>query len=129
MEEVTARNINYAIGYLVLVAGITIIILCIANGYGLFSGSVVPITIFSFDGISLDLGKAMSANMPEQFQVATENGSFNQQIFSKDMVNQPLNLTMHLFFLWFFASMGQKLAQLGVTLVKGVSMRTGSSVS
>lgn len=118
MQETTAHNVNYAFGYLLLALGVVIIVACVVNGYGIFRGTTAPIAIFSFDGISLDLGKAMNANIPEQARLTTDGGSFNQQIFSKEMVNQPLNLTMHLFLLWFFVSVGQKLAQLGISLVK-----------
>ncbi len=116
MEETTVEKTNHILGYVLIAIGVTVILVCLLNGYGLFKGTAEPARFFSFDGVSLDLGKALSAGMPEELR--GQSAVLSQQLFSSDMINDPLNLTVHLFFLWFFAGMGQKLAQLGISLVK-----------
>ncbi len=119
MEDKTAEKTNYTIGYSLIVIGVVIMVACVLNGYGLFKGGK-PIQLFSFNGISLDLGKALTSGLPTELQGQGVN--LTQQLFSSEMINDPLNLTVHLFFLYFFASMGQKIAQLGVSLVRVIKI-------
>lgn len=113
MGEESKHTVNLVIGYLLLFLGVAAILMSALNALSLLSGRTQPRKLFSFEGISLDLG----ATLPESVQRVQLPKANPQELISKDMINDPINLTTHLFFLWFFIGVGHKLAQIGIQLV------------
>lgn len=99
------------VGYSLLVFGVFLIIISAVNIYLVFSGQTQPIQIFHMTGVSFDLGSSLGVKMP-----ATE-------IISAKDINQSSNLFAHVVLMGFIASTGQKLASLGVQLVRPIVVK------
>ena len=97
------------VGYSLVSIGVLIIIICLVNAYLIFTGTARPVSLFSFASVSLDVSKLLG--MPQSQPI-------NQELISKEVLNNPINLVAHLLILGFFASTGQKLATIGAHLVR-----------
>lgn len=93
------------IGYSLLAVGVLVIIFSAVNVFFVFTGQVKPVTFFQFSGVSIpQLGPT--------------------EIIPAAMINDSSNLAAHLFLVGFFASIGQKLAFLGVQLVRPIIIKS-----
>ena len=98
------------IGYTLLVCGIAIILFTAFNVYFVFTKQAQPIQLFNFPAVSLDL-------IP---------GAKPTEILPADVLNQSSNIFAHLLLMGFMASIGQKLATLGVQLVRPIVVKSSS---
>jgi hypothetical protein len=110
---------NY-LGYLLLTLGVLIIILSALGVYLVFSGKVQAFNVFSLPPITLDLSGLMEAEssnieLPTQANLETE-------LVKEDILNKPMNLAAHLLFMTFLSSVGFKIAQLGVLLLRPIKV-------
>lgn len=102
------------IGYAFLIIGVVIILLSAFNVYFVFTGQAQPIHVFNFPAVSLDLGQTLG--------LPTGAGK-PAELISGEMLNQTSNVFAHLFLMGFLATTGQKLASLGVQLVKPINIK------
>lgn len=111
------------IGYILLISGVVIIIASAISGYLVFTKQAAPAPLFNLPGISLDISKALSGSLPLGF-LSSGKTAPPQQIISADTVNQPMNLFAHLMLVGFIATIGSKLATIGVQLIRPIVVET-----
>lgn len=104
------------VGYSLLIIGVFVIIFCGLNVLFVFTGKALPIQPFNFPGVSLDLSQSLG--LPKTAGVKPT------ELISADMLNQSSNLFTHLFLMGFLAGIGQKLASLGVQLVRPIVVKS-----
>lgn len=112
------------IGYLLLFIGIIIIISSAFNTYQVFTKKTAPIQLFSFNGISLNPSQ-LFPNLPtssENSQLLKQKSTSENkvEIISSDMVNFSSNIFAHLMLMGFLATIGFKIASLGIMLIRPV---------
>lgn len=95
------------IGYSLLVVGIIIIVFAAVNILAVFTGQAQPVQLFNFSPMAIALAPGMKP----------------VELFSARDLNQTANITAQLFFMGFIASIGQKLASLGVQLVRPIVVK------
>jgi hypothetical protein len=66
---------------------------------------------FNLEGISLDLGDFVEGSV-----------NTKAQLISPEVLNTPLNYTFHILFMGFIASIGFKIASLGVMMVRPIKV-------
>ena len=110
-------------GYILLVFGIIIILFSGLNVYLVFTGKIKPVAVFGLSGIQLDLGKLISNSLPTGALPPGTTLSQKEEIIPSQLINDPLNLTAHLFFMGFMGSVGYKLGSLGVMLLRPVVVK------
>jgi len=126
------------VGYGMLLGGLLTIILAGLNVFGVFTGRIQPMTLFRFQSISIDssqlVNQTYDLNMeglpPEQ--VALLEQVFDQQkqttsqkieILPAEILNQTTNVFGHLILMGFIASIGYKVAGLGVLLIRPIVVK------
>lgn len=103
-------------GYCLLVFGIFLILGSALSVYRVFTNQARPVQVFNFEPISLDLGQSLIP-IPKA------------QIISAAMLNDTSNLAAHLFLMGFIASVGQKLASLGIQLIRPIVVKLNEQKS
>lgn len=103
------------IGYSLLAIGILIIVFSALNIVFVFTGKALPVQLFNFPAISLDMGQSLG--LPKAVGVQPT------ELISANILNQTSNLFIHLFLMGFLVSVGQKLASLGVELLRPVIIK------
>ena len=98
-------------GYSLLGIGIFLIIISVVSVFQVFTGQVKPVRLFQMQGISLDLGSQAGIKLP------------TTEIIPAALINDSTNLFLHLLLMGFIASTGQKLASLGVQLVRPIVVK------
>jgi hypothetical protein len=99
------------IGYSLLFVGIFLIIVSVFSVFQVFTGAVKPVQLFQMQGISLDLGTQNGIKLP------------STEIVPAAMLNDTTNLFVHLLLMGFIASTGQKLASLGIELLRPIVVK------
>lgn len=112
-------------GYILLAVGLAIIIFSGLNVYQVFTKQIEPIQLFNFSGVALDMGSMLGApeNLtPEQQAYLRQQTSTAkpQELISADMINQTSNVAAHLFLMGFVATVGYKIASLGIQLMRPI---------
>ncbi|MEK7565986.1 MAG: hypothetical protein AAB506_02995 [Patescibacteria group bacterium] len=95
------------VGYFLLGIGILVIVFAAANIYFVFTGQAQPVQLFHLSSVSLqipNLGKT--------------------DLISAVDLNQTSNLGAQLLLMGFLAGIGQKLASLGVGLVRPIVIKS-----
>ena len=105
---------NKIIGYLLLIAGLFLIAYSALNVYDVFKGKISPFPLFKFEAIALDFSKFVEGAPP--------NANLKQELVASELLNQPMNVTAHLLLMGFVASIGFKIASLGVMLVRTIKV-------
>lgn len=98
-------------GYLLLFIGIFLIIISVISVFNVFTGKAKPYPLLQLSGVSMNLGEISGVKLP------------SQEIISPAMLNDSGNLFIHLLLMGFIASTGQKLASLGVQLVRPIVVK------
>lgn len=101
------------IGYALLAVGVILIIFTAVNIYFVFTGRAQPVELFHSEGISLDLGSLAGA------PVATNK----TELVTAADINLISNLTIQVILMGFLAGTGQKLASLGVQLLRPIVVK------
>ena len=110
------------LGYILIAVGVAVIVVSALNVYWVFTGQAQPVNPFNLPGVSLDFGGM--AGGAEQQQALKESGAtLKTELLAPDVVNQPLNYAAHLLLVGFMASVGFKLASLGVMLVRPIKVK------
>lgn len=95
------------LGYALLGVGIFLIIIAAVSVFMVFTKQAVPVQLFQLQGISLNLGPQLPST----------------EIIPAAMVNDSSNLFAHIVLMGFIAGVGQKLASLGVQLVRPIVVK------
>jgi hypothetical protein len=126
------------LGYVLLIAGLFMIICSAFSVYQVFTGKAMPVRIFRLPGIRLDIGKIVASQMPQvsglpdnidlskilpQLAEQQKSTSGTQEIISADMVNIPLNYFMHLMLMGFLLNVGVQIAGLGTKLLRPIVVK------
>lgn len=109
------------IGYTLLIIGIVIIFFSANSVYMVFTGRDKPLPLFHLSGVSMETPQVSTTNLPPEIVKALKleaQKSQKMEIISAEMINTPLNFYAHLFFMGFLATIGYKIASLGVMLVR-----------
>lgn len=117
MEKPAGTSGRDIVGYLLIVIGVGIILASLWNGYSIFKGTTKPVALFSLPGISMDLTKSIASQLPEA-QKAMLPPTKPEEVIPAKSVNDPLNLFTHIFLLGFFATIGSKIAMIGIDLTR-----------
>lgn len=99
------------IGYILLVAGVLMIVVPVFNVYSVYTGKAQPIEPLKLKGVSLDLSSATGGQIPA-----------SPELLSSEQLNEPLNLVSHLLLMGFIASAGFRIAKLGTMLVRPIKV-------
>lgn len=110
------------IGYSLLALGIILILAPAYSVFSIFTRASNPIQFFRTAGISLDLGQIVSASLPAGYQTG-KNISTTQEIIPASLINDSANLFTHVFLMGFIASIGYKLASLGIQLLRPIQVK------
>ncbi len=108
------------IGYILLILGLVIIVASALNIYQVFILSKQPLQIFNFNSVSMSASDITGVELPS-------NQNPQLELFSADMLNKPLNLMSQLFLMGFMASIGYKIASLGIQLMRLYPPQTKSA--
>lgn len=113
------------IGYVLLVVGVGVIVFSAFNVYGVFTKRISPIQLFSFPAVTVDLGKAISGNLPKELQNAQKDNPAQPpvELIPADMLNLTSNITAHVILMGFLVGIGHKLSSLGVQLLRPVTVK------
>ena len=108
-------NVEKILGYILVVIGLGIIAYAALDVINVFSGNSQPANLFTFDPIALDLGKLTDQPLPP-------GTNLKQTLVESDLLNKPINLAAHLLLMGFVATIGFKIAQIGVMLVRPIKV-------
>ncbi len=104
------------VGYCLLVVGIVVIIFAAMNVFMVFTGKALPVQLFSFQGVSLDFSQSLG--LPKT------TGTAPVELLSARDLNQMSNLGAQLLLMGFLAGVGEKLASLGVQLIRPIVVKS-----
>lgn len=112
-------------GYTLLVCGIALILFCAFNVYFVFTKQAQPVQLFSFPAISFDMSQSLTAGLPPEIaRSLPKTAAKPTELISANMLNQTSNIFAHLFLMGFLASIGEKLASLGIQLVRPIVVKS-----
>lgn len=111
------------IGYLLLTAGLIIIALSALNTFSILTKSAQPVKFLNLPSVSLDINQLLAGSLPAELrgQLPKNQGS-PTELFPSSALNFTLNLTLHLLLLGFFVTIGYKTSQLGIQLLRPISV-------
>ena len=118
---------NKIIGYLLLIAGIVIIVFSSFSVYSVFTGKTQPIPLFDSSGISLDLGSLLGNQMPLELDGVQKPTLPSSELIKPELINKPLNLSTHLFLMGFLVNAGFKISSLGNQLLRPIKVKLKES--
>ena len=113
------------IGYILFIAGILLILYSAFNVYKVFTKGFEPVRLFEFQGIGLDAGSLIGSDLsPEQKALLNQSGSQTKlEIVPASLINQTSNVLAHLLLMGFVASVGYKIANLGILMLRPVFVK------
>jgi hypothetical protein len=118
------------IGYICLAIGIIVISIACYNGYQVFTGEIQPIQAYETGKTALGNSlPSVQTQGTEQSGVAAALMPMLQSTLNAAVdksMEKPINLTVHILLLGFFASIGQKLALIGTTLVRPIVIQSNT---
>lgn len=104
--------------------GILFILISALSVYLVFTKRAKPVELFSFAGISVDYSQMIVNSLGDA--VAPSQGGTTMpktELISPVMVNDTSNLFAHLMLMGFLASIGSKIAAIGVMMVRPVVVK------
>lgn len=119
-------------GYLLLIVGLTIMVISVANIFLVFTNKTKPFSVFN---LSSSGSSALNINdIISQIQKNNPNAA-NQtisppklDILPPEVLNQTLNLSTHFFLMSFILGFGYKLASLGAQLIRPIKVKLKSNM-
>lgn len=93
-------------GYILLISGLTLILVCAYSVYQVFTKQAAPINYFNLASIS----------------VTIPNASVIELMSGKTM-SDSANLTIHIVLMSFLVSVGTKIATLGIQLLRPIEVK------
>lgn len=114
------------VGYILLFTGIIIILFSAYSVISVFTKQSQPIDLFSFSGISIDSSNIFGTNLSNEVaQLLKRNNPQSNpiEIIKPEMLNDSLNIFSHLMLMGFLGGVGQKIAVLGVMLIRPIEVK------
>ena len=105
------------VGYILLTAGIIIIILSSLSVYYVFKEKAKPFDIFKLPGISIDLSNLAAGEIP-----GNASADLKTELVDAEIINKPMNLVAHVLLMGFMVNVGFKIATLGVQMVRPIKV-------
>lgn len=105
-------------GYTLLGVGLLVIFLSVFSVYQVFTKKASAIQLFSFPGVSIDLGKVIASQMPTNDPMPA--APLMQEVIPANVLNESANIAAHLFLMGFIGSAGYKVASLGVQMLRPI---------
>ncbi|MCL4397588.1 hypothetical protein M1403_01020 [Patescibacteria group bacterium] len=109
------------IGYFLLAIGIIFIIVAALSVFQVFTGAAKPVQLFQTQGIFLNLGQSLTGSLPAQLTRGISSPS--TEIIPASLINDSANLFAHIVLMGFLAGIGQKLASLGIQLIRPIVVK------
>ena len=104
---------NKIIGYVLLLAGVLLIVMPLWQTYNIFTGKAMPAQVF-MRPVALTVNPNVSGlDIPGQIQNALI------RVIPIDFIDNTLNLTTWLLLMWILIYGGGKIAEIGVKLLNG----------
>jgi len=121
----TNQTSDRILGYILFVFGILIIFYSAFNVYRVFTKAFEPVQLFNFQGIGLDAASLVGSDLPsEQKELLNKSGgSTKMEIIPGSMINQMSNVLAHILLMGFLASIGYKVASLGIMMLRPVVVK------
>jgi len=111
------------IGYILIGVGVLTISFSGLSVYQVFTKKTLPVALFSFKGISIDMSKMLSASLPAELRNSGVTLPPAQtEIIPAEMVNLPTNFLFHTILMGFLSSVGLKIAQVGTYMVRTIEV-------
>ena len=113
-------------GYILLVAGVVIMLISALSVYLVFTKVIKPVQLFNSTGISIDLGSMIGGNLNALNNAGVTNPKSQTKpadIIPADLLNDTSNLFAHVFLMSFLAGIGFKLSSLGVQLLRPIEVK------
>ena len=130
MQQDTRVLANMSLGYGLLITGIVLMFISFFQVFQVFTGSPVPVKLFKFEGVKIDLAKLVPRpdtsaldSVAKQFNLkintpkAQEPEPMLTEIIPADMLNDSANLGAFVLLMSFMLNFGGKVAGIGVDLV------------
>ena len=113
------------IGYILIVLGIIIISASTYSAYSVFTKKAQPVELFSFQPIGIDTNQLLGSSLPPEFAglMQKQTNASKTEIVPAALINDSSNIFAHLLLMGFLASVGYKLASLGVMLVRPIVVK------
>ncbi len=106
-------EMNKIFGYILIIAGLLLIILPLWQTYAIFTGRSLPAQIFM---------KPLSLKVNDNISITDVQGQVQNaliKVLPIDLINNTLNLVSWLILVWILIYGGGKIAEIGVKLVNG----------
>lgn len=107
------------VGYALLGVGVGIILIAAISVLLVFTKSVQPVQLFNFQGVSLDLSSVVPT-LPGTTRTAQNTTT---ELLPSNVLNDTSNVFAHVFLMGFIASVGGRIANLGVQLLRPVEVK------
>jgi hypothetical protein len=113
------------IGYGLFIFGTLLILYSAFNVYSVFTKGFEPVQLFTFQGIGLDASSLVGSDLSsEQKALLDQSGAQTKlEIVPGSLINQTSNILAHLLLMGFLASIGYKLASLGIMMLRPVVVK------
>ncbi len=115
-------------GYVLVAVGLIIILFSGFSVYQVFTAKEKPVSLFHFEGISLNLSSLLGSGegLTSEQQAALERQKAQikpQEIVSSALLNDSSNIAAHMFLMGFIASIGYKIASLGIQFLRPIVVK------
>lgn len=118
------------VGYTLLAVGIIVLGFAGLNMIDLVTGKVRPIEFFQFQPVNVDLEGMLRGSLPPEIAtVVAGKPTQPTELLSADLLNQPANFVVHLSIMGILAGIGQKVASLGIMLVRPIKVNLKQSAT
>lgn len=120
------------IGYTLLFLGILVILLCGFNIYSIFTKQSTPFNFITLSSIEIDFAQLVGSgeDLPPEQRQAFERQKASmpkQEIIAGSALSQMVNLGAQIFIMSFLASIGGRLASIGINLLKSPQIKPQSA--
>jgi hypothetical protein len=127
----TNQTSDRAVGYVLFALGILLIIYSAFNVYQVFTRGFEPVSLFDFQSIGIDASSLIGSDLPpEQRELLKQSGgSSNLEIIPAQMINQTSNVFAHIILMGFLASVGYKIASLGIMMLRPIVVKLSGKLA
>lgn len=110
------------IGYLLLMLGLFVMLICLSNIYGLYAKNIETVSFFDLDAIVLKNNISLD-NFPENVRPLLQK-SINETppmvLMNKKDINDTTNFFAHIFLVGFIMNGGYLFAKIGTKMIREV---------
>ena len=118
------------VGYTLLAIGLIVLGFSGLNMIDLVVGRVRPIEFFHFQPVKVDLEGMLRGSLPPEVAgLVAGKPTQPTELLSADLLNQPTNFVVHLSIMGILAGIGQKVASLGVMMLRPIKVNLKQSAT